>query len=62
MENRVLTAHVGGAGSGSQGEATLQGFSAARRSIKERLAAGKALRDRVPRASHADYNSPAGVF
>jgi uncharacterized protein (DUF2252 family) len=44
----------------SQGEATLRSFSAPRRSIEERLAAGKALRERVPRASHAECRLPAG--
>jgi uncharacterized protein (DUF2252 family) len=60
MENRVLTAHVGTTGSSSDGEAALRSFRAPHRSIKERLAAGKALRDRVPRASHAEYSSPSG--
>src|SRR5688572_3375323 len=60
MEHRVLTAHVGAAGSRSQGEATLRSFSAPRRSVEQRLAAGKAIRDRVPRASHAEYSSPTG--
>ena len=44
----------------SQGEPTLRSFSAPRRSIEERLAAGKALRERVPRTSHAECRLPAG--
>ena len=42
-----------------RGEATLRSFRAPRQSIEERLAAGKALRDRVSRASHATFRLPA---
>ena len=62
MEDRSQTAgsNVSGTEISSQGEAALRSFSAPRRSIEERLAAGKALRERVPRASHAECRLPAG--
>ena len=34
-------------------------FEASRPSVAERLAAGKALREKVPRTSHATYEKPA---
>ena len=57
---RIAGSKTSGTESSSQGGATLRSFSTPRRSIEERLAAGKALRDRVPRASHAEHSSPAG--
>lgn len=38
-----------------------EAFTAPRQSLEERMAAGKAIRERVPRASHAAFERPAGV-
>ena len=40
------------------GDIMVETFSMPRRSIEERLAAGKALRKRIPRTAHAEYRRP----
>src|SRR5262245_10088666 len=36
-------------------------FTARRPGVEERMAAGKALRERIPRASHGDFERPRGA-
>jgi uncharacterized protein (DUF2252 family) len=45
--------------SGQEKGALVDSFEAPRPSVAERLAAGKALREKVPRKSHAQYEPPA---
>ncbi|SEA37810.1 DUF2252 domain-containing protein [Variovorax sp. YR216] len=42
-------------------EELMHAFTAKRPGVEERMAAGKALRERIPRTSHADFERPRGV-
>lgn len=45
----------------TQADELTRAFTAKRPGVEERMAAGKALRERIPRTSHADFERPPGV-